>query len=117
MAVPPELSKLVAVAWLGWHRRAPWLRAGLIVLVGVLMGLNAMAATAFCPRPTSPRKLAGHLAVAGCPAEVVARITMQSGVVADLDRRVAQIDGLFGVQFLAPVLPHLRMLPRWRHRW
>src|SRR5215470_17578014 len=42
MGVALELGKLSAVAWLGRYGGTPALRAALVVLVAVLMGLNAI---------------------------------------------------------------------------
>jgi hypothetical protein len=94
MGVALELGKLSAVAWLGHQRgTAPWwLRAALSALILVLMTLNALGAFGFLSKAHIASALAGDLAVAGRGADVETRITVQSGVVADLDRRIAQID-------------------------
>ncbi len=65
---------------------------GLIVLVAVLMGLNAVGCFGYLSRAHIASTLAGDLAVAGRRADIEARLAMQEGVVADLDRRIAQID-------------------------
>ncbi len=94
MGAALELGKLSAVAWLG-HRQgsASWgLKASLAMLVAVLMGLNAVGAYGFLAKAHIASALAGDLAVAGRSADTDARLSMQAGVVADLDRRIAQID-------------------------
>jgi hypothetical protein len=94
MGVALELGKLSAVAWLGHQRgSASWgLKASLTMLVLVLMTLNAVGAFGFLSKAHIASALAGDLAVAGRSADTDARLSMQAGVVADLDRRIAQID-------------------------
>jgi len=57
------------------------------------MGLNSIGAYGFLAKAYIGHALDGDLAVAGKAADVDARINVQAGVVADLDRRLAQIDG------------------------
>ena len=86
--------ELSAVAWLG-HRYGSAslaLKTSLTILVLVLMGLNAVGAFGYLSRAHIASALAGDLAVAGRGADVDTRIAVQSGVVGDLDRRIAQID-------------------------
>jgi hypothetical protein len=92
MGIALELGKLSAVAWLGRHRGSPALRGALTILVVVLMGLNAVGAYGFLAKAHIVSALAGDLAVAGRAADIETRITVQAGVVGDLDRRIAQID-------------------------
>jgi len=94
MGAALELGKLSAVAWLGHQRgSASWgLKASLTMLVLVLMTLNAVGAFGFLSKAHIASALAGDLAVAGRSADTDARLSMQAGVVADLDRRIAQID-------------------------
>jgi hypothetical protein len=94
MGAALELGKLSAVAWLGHQRcSASWgLKASLTMLVAVLMTLNAVGAFGFLSKAQIASALAGDLAVAGRGADIDARLSMQAGVVADLDRRIAQID-------------------------
>jgi hypothetical protein len=91
MGVALELGKLSAVAAL------PTLRGGVLktalgILVAVLMGLNAIGAYGFLAKAHIGHQVEGDVAVAGRTAEVDARISTQAGLVADLDRRIAQID-------------------------
>jgi hypothetical protein len=92
MGAALELGKLSAVAWLGRGAGPRALRAALGVLVAVLMGLNAMGAYGFLAKAHIGHAIAGEMAVAGRAAEIDARITLQAGLVADIDRRIAQID-------------------------
>jgi hypothetical protein len=92
MGVALELGKLSAVAWLGHQRSSAWgLKASLSILVAVLMTLNAVGCFGYLSRAHIASALAGDLAVAGRGADVDTRITVQAGMVADLDRRIAQI--------------------------
>jgi hypothetical protein len=94
MGVALELGKLSAVAWLG-HRRGSasfGLRTVLTILVGILMALNAVGCFGYLSKAHIASALAGNLAVAGHTADIDGRLSMQGGVVADLDRRIAQID-------------------------
>jgi hypothetical protein len=93
MGVALELGKLSAVAWLGRYGGSAALRAALIVLVAVLMGLNAIGAYGFLAKAHISRAVADETAVAGRGADVDARITVQTGVLTDIDRRIGQIDG------------------------
>jgi hypothetical protein len=94
MGAALELGKLSAVAWLGHRHRSasPALKASLMMLVAILMALNAIGCFGYLSRAHIASSLAGDLAVAGRGADIEARLAMQAGVVADLDRRIAQID-------------------------
>jgi hypothetical protein len=94
MGVALELGKLSAVAWLGHQRSSASraLKASLMILVAALMTLNAVGCFGYLSKAHIASALAGDLAVAGRGADVDTRITVQAGVVADLDRRIAQID-------------------------
>jgi hypothetical protein len=87
-----EIGKLSAVAWLGQRNGSPALRAALIALVAVLMVLNSIGVYGFLSRAHLEHALAGDLAVASKAADVDARLTVQAGIVADLDRRIGQVD-------------------------
>ncbi len=94
MGAALELGKLSAVAWLGHrHGSASWgLKALLTMLVAVLMALNAVGAYGFLAKAHIGHMVDGDVAVAGRSADTEARLSMQAGVVADIDRRIAQID-------------------------
>jgi len=76
---------------LGSDTVAP-LRLALIALVAVLMVLNSIGVYGFLSRAHIKHPLAGDVTVASKTAEIDARLSVQAGVVADFDRRVAQID-------------------------
>ena len=95
LGVAFELGKLSAVAWLGnsnVQRVAYLLRPALVTLVAVLMMLNSIGVYGFLSRAHIEHALAGDLTVASKAADVEARLSVQAGMVADLDRRVDQID-------------------------
>jgi hypothetical protein len=94
MGVALEAGKLAAVAWLGHQRcAAPRpLRASLGVLVAVLMGLNAVGCYGFLAKAHIGHQVEGETAVGARAADIEARISVQADQVADLDRRIAQID-------------------------
>jgi hypothetical protein len=94
MGVALELGKLRAVTWIGRHGSAPWwgLKGALTVLVLVLMGLNVIGAFGFLAKAHIGHQVEGETAVAGRAADIDARISVQADEVADLDRRIAQID-------------------------
>jgi hypothetical protein len=64
----------------------------LVALVAVLMVLKSIGVYGFLSRAHIEHALAGDLAVASKAADVDAQITLQASVLADLDRRVAQVD-------------------------
>jgi hypothetical protein len=94
MGVALEAGKLSAVAWLARYRHmAPWrLRTALVALMAVLMALNAIGAYGFLAKAHIGHAVDGDVAAAGLAADIETRISVQSGVVSDLDRRIAQID-------------------------
>jgi hypothetical protein len=94
MGAALELGKLSAVAWLG-HRRSSGslaLKTSLTMLVAVLMAMNAVGCFGYLSRAHIAQAVAGDIAVTGRSADIEARLDMQAGVVADLDRRIDQID-------------------------
>jgi hypothetical protein len=93
MGVALELGKLSAVACLGRRYGSAALRAALVALVAVLMGLNAIGAYGFLAKAHIGHAVAGDVAVTGRSADIDARLSVQVGVVNDLDRRIGQIDG------------------------
>src|SRR6266481_4810833 len=95
MGVAIEVGKLSAVAWLGHQRgTASWrLRTALAILVMVLMGLNAVGCYGFLAKAHIGHQVEGDVGVAGRAADIEGRISVQADLVADLDRRIGQIDG------------------------
>ncbi|WP_316159352.1 MULTISPECIES: hypothetical protein [unclassified Bradyrhizobium] len=89
-----EAGKLVAAAWLTehWSSAPPLLRFVLVSMIGLLMGLNAIGVFGFLTRAHLDHMASVDLALADRTADVEARFGMQSRMVADIDRRIAQID-------------------------
>jgi hypothetical protein len=88
-----EACKLSGVAWLGTGRGSRRLRATVTVLVGILMTLNAVGCFGFLVRAHVGHQVAGETAVTARLADVDARIELAARTLADLDRRLGQIDG------------------------
>jgi hypothetical protein len=99
MGAALEIGELSAVAWLGRHGRdtSRPLKVALIALVAFLMSLNAIGAYGYLVRAHIEHALANELQVAGQAAEIDAKIAVQTGVVADLDRRIGQIDAAIDI--------------------
>jgi hypothetical protein len=91
MGVAFEAGKLSAVAWLGQHHDGR-LRVALIVLVAVLMAFNAIGTYGFLAKAHIAHAVAGEVHSLASTADVEARLSVQAGVVVDLDRRITQID-------------------------
>jgi hypothetical protein len=89
-----EAGKLVAAAWLTeyWHSAPLLLRLVLVTMIGVLMGLNAVGVFGYLTRAHLDHMAAVDLALADRTADTEARFAIQGQTVADLDRRIAQID-------------------------
>jgi uncharacterized coiled-coil protein SlyX len=89
-----EAGKLVAAAWLTehWNSAPALLRLVLVAMIGVLMGLNAIGVFGFLTRAHLDHMASIDLALADRTADIEARLAIQARTVADLDRRIAQID-------------------------
>jgi hypothetical protein len=94
MGAALEAGKLVAAAWLTehWNSAPPLMRLVLVAMIGVLMGLNAVGVFGFLTRAHLEHMMAVDLALADRTADIDARLAIQGQTVADLDRRIAQID-------------------------
>jgi hypothetical protein len=94
MGATLEAGKLVAAAWLAenWHSAPSLLRLILVAMIGVLMSLNAVGVFGFLTRAHLDHMAAVDLALADRTADAEARLAIQGQTVADLDRRIAQID-------------------------
>jgi hypothetical protein len=94
MGAALEAGKLVAAAWLTehWNSAPPIMRLVLIAMIGVLMGLNAVGVFGFLTRAHLEHMMAVDLVLADKTADIDARLAIQGQTVADLDRRIAQID-------------------------
>jgi hypothetical protein len=89
-----EAGKLVAAAWLTeyWNSAPPLLRLVLVAMIGVLMSLNAIGVFGSLTRAHLDHMATVDLALADRTADIDARLSIQGQTVADLDRRLAQID-------------------------
>jgi len=94
MGAALEAGKLVAAAWLTeyWHSAPSLLRLVLVAMIGVLMSLNAVGVFGFLTRAHLDHIAAVDLALADRTANSDSRLAIQGQTVADLDRRIAQID-------------------------
>src|SRR5690348_11734234 len=94
MGAALEAGKLVAAAWLTehWNSAPPLLRLVLVAMIGVLMSLNAIGVFGFLTRAHLEHMMAVDLALSDRTADIDARLAIQGQTVADLDRRIAQID-------------------------
>ncbi len=93
MGAAMELGKLTAVAWLGCRPVAPMvLKIGIALLVGALMGLNALGCYGFLARAHLDHAVAGEVAIGINADDVNGKLQVQAAVVADLDQRVGQVD-------------------------
>jgi len=94
MGAALETGKLVATAWLAehWQGAPRLLRAVLVAMITMLMVLNAVGVFGFLTRAHLDHTVTAYLAIADRSAEIEARLTVQAQAVADLDRRIAQID-------------------------
>ena len=94
MGTTLEAGKLVAAAWLAenWHSALLLLRLILVAMIGVLMSLNEVGVFGFLARAHLDHMAAVDLALADRTADAEARLAIQGQIVADLDRRIAQID-------------------------
>ena len=89
-----EAGKLVGAAWLTerWTSAPSGLRLVLVLMIGVLMGLNAIGVLGFLTRAHLDHMASVDLVLADRTADIEARLGIQSRTIADLDRRIAQID-------------------------
>jgi len=94
MGAALEAGKLVAAAWLTeyWHSAPSLLRLVLVAMISVLMSLNAVGVFGFLTCAHLEHMAAVDLALADRTADAEARLAIQGQTVADLDRRIAQID-------------------------
>jgi hypothetical protein len=89
-----EAGKLVGAAWLteNWRSAPSLLRLVLVAMIAVLMGLNAVGVFGFLMRAHLDHMATIELVLADKAADTEARLAIQVQTVADLDRRIAQID-------------------------
>jgi hypothetical protein len=94
MGAALEAGKLVAAAWLAenWRSAPPLLCVILVTMIAVLMSLNAVGVFGFLTKAHLDHMASVDLALADRTAETEARLAIQAETLADLDRRIAQID-------------------------
>jgi hypothetical protein len=93
MGAALESAKLSAVAWLGrGYCASRWLKGAIVTLVLALMGLNVIGAYGYLSRAHIDREIAGEAKVADHQAQIEARKQLAAANVADIDRRIGQID-------------------------
>ena len=93
MGIALEAGKLAGVAWLGRGVTAPFaIKIAIALLTAILMVINAIGAFGFLAHAHLAHAVAGKVTVDGHAAEVEARLNVAASTVADLDKRIAQID-------------------------
>jgi hypothetical protein len=94
MGATLEAGKLVAAAWLteNWFCAPYLLRLILVAMIGLLMRLNAVGVFGFLIKAHLDHMVTVDMALADKAAGNEARLAIQAQTVADLDRRIAQID-------------------------
>jgi hypothetical protein len=94
MGATLEAGKLVAAAWLteNWFSAPYLLRLILVAMIGLLMSLNAVGVFGFLVKAHLDHMVTVDMALADKAAGTEARLAIQAQTVADLDRRIAQID-------------------------
>jgi hypothetical protein len=93
MGVAIEMGKIAGVAWLGRQHTAPiQIRFAVVTLVGMLMVLNMVGAYGFLAAAHIGHAVAGEAAISARLADVDGRKRLQAAALADIDRRIGQID-------------------------
>src|SRR5262249_49292620 len=88
-----EVAKLSAVALLGQLRIASRaLKFAIVTLIAALMALNVVGADGFLARAQISHAVSGEVQIADHAAQVEARMHLAAADVADIDRRIGQID-------------------------
>jgi hypothetical protein len=94
MGVALEFGKLSAIAWLGHgHGTGPF-RIVMTTLVAMLMALSSTGSFGFLSNAHIARVTADRATVDSRAADVAARANVQAGALADIDKRIAQIDDM-----------------------
>jgi hypothetical protein len=88
-----EAGKLRAIALIGMGRGSWRVRSGLVAMVVVLMCLNAIGAYGFLAKAHIGHQVESDVVVTARLADVDGRIAVQAAALADIDRRLGQIDG------------------------
>jgi hypothetical protein len=93
MGIALETAKLAAVAWLGRRYAASRIvKAATVTLVGALIALNAVGSYGFLAKAHLDHAVAREAQVTDHKARIEARKELAASSLADIDRRVAQID-------------------------
>jgi hypothetical protein len=88
-----ECGKLASVAWLGRKYSAPLpIKVAIGSLIVVLVALNAVGAYGFLAHAHLEHAAAGEVQIGAAGADVSARLKVQAAVLADLDKRIGQVD-------------------------
>jgi hypothetical protein len=93
MGIALETAKLAAVAWLGRRYAASRIvKTAIVALVGALMALSAIGSYGFLAKAHLDHAVVGEAQVMDHKARIEARKELAAASVADIDRRIAQID-------------------------
>jgi hypothetical protein len=94
MGASLEFAKIVSVTWLGrCHAVAPrWLKGCVTALVAALMALSSIGSFGFLSKARLARVTAGEATIASHAADVDARKEVAEANLADIDKRIAQVD-------------------------
>jgi hypothetical protein len=93
MGIALETAKLAAVAWLGRRYAASRIvKTAIVTLVGALMVLSAVGSYGFLAKAHLDQAVAREAQVTDHTARIEARKKLAAASVADIDRRIAQID-------------------------
>jgi hypothetical protein len=93
MGIALEIAKLSGVAWLGGRYAAPRIvKYAIVALIGALVALNAIGSYGFLAKAQLDHALAGEAQVTDHKARIDAKNGLAAASVADIDRRIAQID-------------------------
>ena len=88
-----EVAKLSAVALVGQGRvTSRTLKFGIVTLIAALMVLNFIGAYGFLARAQITYAVSGEVRIADHAAQLQTRIRLAAGAVADIDKRIEQID-------------------------
>jgi hypothetical protein len=88
-----EFGKVAAVTWLGRRYTAPLtLKVAIVALIVTLMMLSSIGSYGFLAHAHLEHAVTAELPIDAHAADVAARTEVQRAALADVDRRIAQID-------------------------
>jgi hypothetical protein len=93
LGVVLECDKLRAVALIRMGRGSWWVRAGLVVTVAVLMGLNAVGAYGFLAKAHIAATEETRKAIAASLADIDGKIAVQNNNIENINRQLSEIHG------------------------